>query len=109
MSIVCKDHIGQIVNEGDWCAVTQNNTMYVGMVIKATTTVTIALDSVDQFRKTNKAYLEADWKDQNKILKNKFGNNACKWVDSPGWIRHGKFVKINPTDEMLSNYDITSI
>lgn len=107
MSKVCKDHIGQLVNVGDWCAVTQKNEMYVGRVIKATTTVTIAMDSVDEFRKTDKTYLEADtWQEQAKMLKDKFGGNHNRWGNSPDWIRHGKFVKINPTTDMLIKYDV---
>lgn len=106
MNKKCIDHIGQEIVVGDWAAVTQNNIMYVGQVIKATSTVTIALDSMDEFRKTDKSYLTAKWQDQEKIIKNKFGPKATRWVDSPSWIRHGKFVKINPTDKMIVDYDV---
>ena len=108
MKKTLKDHIGQEIVVGDWAAVTQHNTIYVGKVIKANSSVTIAINSKEEFMQTNKEYLKLkNYIDKTDFLRNTFGKrNGSGLLCGPGWARDGKFIKIEPTDEMLVNYDI---
>ena len=53
----CIDFIGQEVELGDWCTVTQNNILYVGKVVRIKSSVTIARTSIDEYMLTDKFYL----------------------------------------------------
>ena len=107
MSKKCLDYIGQEVNIGDWCAVTQNNRVHVGKVIKAGSSVTIAINYKEEFMQTDKSYMNLKtWKDKRNMLISKFGSDkGAYFLSGPSWARDGKFVKITPTDKMLMEYD----
>jgi hypothetical protein len=105
MSKKCIDFIGQEVNIGDWAVVTQNNSLHVGKVIKAGNSVTIAVDSIDEFIKTDKSFINTSgWKNRRDFIKKKFGINRY-YPMNPSWARDGKFIKITPTEEMMVDYD----
>ncbi len=107
MSKKCIDHIGQEIVVGDWAAVTQNNVIHVGKVIKASSTVTIAINSREEFMLTNKPFLKLkSWKDKRDFLEKKYGKHNSYWRTlSPSWARGGKFIKITPTNKMIIDYD----
>lgn len=112
MSTIHKDHLGREINIGDWCAMTQNNEIYVGRVIRISSkgAPTIARNSVEEFMATDKKYkkLESSWKTRPQaqaILDTRFGPGHSMW-GAPGWCRKKKFVKINPTDDMIVSYDV---
>lgn len=101
------DFIGQEVELGDWCTVTQNNSLYVGKVIKAGNSVTIACNSIDEYILTDKNFSKIiKWDDKKTHIQAKFGPKASWRSTSPSWARDGKFVKITPTQKMLIDYDI---
>jgi hypothetical protein len=102
-----KDHLGREINLGDWCAMTQNNAIYVGKIIKISTkgAPTIARSSIEEYMATYKAYKKMNWRDQLAHLTTKFGPGHSCW-GHPSWCRNGKFVKIKPTDDMIVAYDI---
>tara|TARA_R110000744_G_scaffold343653_1_gene448882 strand:+ start:1514 stop:1837 length:324 start_codon:yes stop_codon:yes gene_type:complete len=103
----CIDCIGQEVELGDWCAVTQHNAIYVGKVIKAGTSVTIACSSQDEFLMTNSKFKKIKvWKNKVDYMKRRFGPDATPHTRSPSWARDGKFIKISPTPKMQSDYDV---
>jgi|TARA_R110000764_G_scaffold85829_2_gene166485 hypothetical protein len=103
----CIDCIGQKVELGDWCAVTQHNSIYVGKVIKAGSSVTIACSSRDEFIMIDAGLKRArGWHDKKKYMENMFGPGVTPHIKhSPSWARDGKFVKITPTRDMLVKYD----
>ena len=101
------DHIGQEVEVGDWCAITQHNTIYVGKVIKAGDSVTIATNSINEFIKTNKSFKALkSWQDRKKMIESKFGTGTSYHDFGPSWARDGKFLKIKPTAKMEMEYDV---
>tara|TARA_R110002073_G_scaffold192565_1_gene351382 strand:+ start:610 stop:942 length:333 start_codon:yes stop_codon:yes gene_type:complete len=103
----CIDCIGQKVELDDWCAVTQHNSIYVGKVIKAGSSVTISCSSRDEFIMTDAGLNKIKgWHDKKKYMENMFGPDATPSIKhSPSWARNGKFVKITPTKDMLVKYD----
>lgn len=110
--MVTVDHLGQEVKVGDWAAMTQNNKIYAGKVIRisAKGNPTIVRNSVDEFIKVNKVYKRTpDWQMQNEILIKKFGQEYSRyqWL-SPDWVRDTKFIKINPTEDMINKYHVPS-
>jgi hypothetical protein len=107
MAVKCIDYIGQEIVVGDWAAVTQNNTIYVGKVIKAGKTVTIAIDSIDEFILTDSKFKRASgWEERRDIVRKKFGQKTNWFRRGPDWARDGKFIKITPTEKMLAGYDV---
>ena len=107
-----KDHIGQEIRLGDWAAITQNNMVHVGKIISISKSgaPTIARDSVEEFAFGSSEYkkLNSNWKTYKKardFIKNKFPNHSG-FVRLCSWCRDTKFVKINPTNEMLIKYDV---
>lgn len=103
MSKKCVDHIGQEIVIGDWAVVTQHNRLYVGKVIKAGNSVTIAVDAKDEFIQVNPQFKKLPWQDKHKVLKAK--GYSGSWNPACSWARDGKFIKITPTEEMLIAYD----
>ena len=105
-NIKCVDYIGQNVEVGDWCAVTQNNSIHVGKVIRAGSSVTISCSSRDEFIMTDAGLSKiTSWVERNKYMESIFGTGATPHTNSPSWARDGKFVKITPTRDMLVKYD----
>ena len=102
----CIDFLGQEVKIGDWAVVTQNNSLYIGKVVKAGASVTIAVDSEDEFIKTDSKFGRLSWQDKKIFMTKRFGPKS-KWFPSAPrtFARDGKFIKITPTEEMLMNYD----
>ena len=102
----CIDFIGQEIVVGDWAVVTQHNALYIGKVVKAGTSVTIAINSVDEFIKTSKSFSKIkSWQDRSDFIKKRFGPKSIYYPSNPSWARNGKFIKITPTEEMLISYD----
>tara|TARA_R110000803_G_scaffold15548_2_gene42912 strand:- start:259 stop:579 length:321 start_codon:yes stop_codon:yes gene_type:complete len=102
----CVDFIGQEIVVGDWAVVTQHNALYVGKVVKAGTSVTIAVNAQDEFTKTSSVFKNAKgWEAKALLVKKKFGPHARPYAHQPSWSRDGKFIKITPTEEMMIGYD----
>lgn len=106
------DKIGQEVKVGDWAAITQHNEVYVGKVIKATTTVTIAINRAQEWLLNNqKEWNKIHWKDQEAEWEKMFGPDAIKkfgtwgFRQNPSWVRDDKYIKITPTKEMELKYE----
>lgn len=102
-----KDHLGEEIKLGDWCAMTQNNSIYVGKIIKlsAKGNPTVARDSVEEFMATNKTFKAADWTTQRQMIQSRFPSTTRSRWGAPDWCRDKKFVRINPTNKMLKEYD----
>ena len=107
MSTIHTDHLGREINVGDWCAMTQNNEIYVGKIIKISKNgaPSIARNSFEEFMVMDPKFKSLSWKDKIKTLENKFGPGHSHW-GVPSWCRQKKFVRINPTDDMIISYDV---
>lgn len=117
MSTKYKDHIGQEIEVGDWVAITQNNKVIAGKVISISSkgSPTIARNSVEEYCHGNGKWkkLNSSWKTSQQareMLVKKFPrrykaqNEAC--IRLLSWVRDTKFIKINPTEDMIIKYDV---
>lgn len=101
----CIDRLGQEVNVGDWCAITQHNEVYVGKVIKAGNSVTIARDRIEG-EVINKGY-KRNWKQyQNELKELQKIFPSLTYIPTPlSFVRDNKFIKITPTRDMELKYE----
>ena len=118
------DRLGQEVNIGDWCAITQHNEVYVGKVIKKANSVTIARNRIEaDLMKINSKI----WYGANSTPKELNGETISDWmkrvynVDYKDYIkqtqstyplsfaRDNKFIKITPTRDMELKYENITI
>lgn len=102
-----KDHIGQEIKIGDWCAMTQNNQVHVGKIVSMSSkgNPTICRDSVEEYVQDNiTEWNKLSWEDAKKFIISKFPGHSG-YIPRLSWCRDKKFVKINPTDKMLVGYD----
>lgn len=111
--MIHKDHIGQVFELGDWCAITSNNEVYVGRIISISkaSAPTIARDSMEEWCFHNKEWkrLSNNWKTSQlarDLVTKQFPKNTSGFVNILGWCRAKKFVKITPTMEMQIKYDV---
>lgn len=105
-----KDIIGQEVKIGDWAAITQHNRVFVGKIVKANNSITIAENRAQEFLVNNpKVFDKMSWQQRSDYWISTFGTDAIKkfghWNSIPSWVRDGKFVKIEPTKEMMLQYE----
>lgn len=104
MSKKCIDRVGQVVNVNDWAAITQHNEIFVGKVIKAGNSITIAVDSIHEKAIKNKI-ATASWAQKREWIDKNYPHKKYSYYSWPSWARDGKFIKITPTEEMLLAYD----
>ena len=107
MSNIHKDHLGREINIGDWCAMTQNNEIYVGKIVKMSKNgaPSIARNSVEEFMVMDPKSKHLNWKEKREFMEKKFGPGHSHWGVT-SWCRQKKFVKIMPSDDMIVAYDI---
>jgi len=111
---VSKDYIGQPIIIGDWCAITQNNRIHVGVVVSISKSgaPTITRNSVEEFAFNSKEWrkLNNNWKTNHlarELIINKFPNTAVSpFINLLSYCRDLKFVRIIPSSEMIIKYDI---
>lgn len=115
------DRLGQEVNVGDWCAITQNNQVFVGKVVKSGNSVTIARNRIEADLMSLKfssyyntpTYIHKELGDTFEgFLKKRYNvdfNTFKKSVNydySPlSFARDNKFIKITPTKDMELKYE----
>lgn len=117
---MAKDFLGQQIVVGDWCAVTQHNSVIVGKVIREGNSVTIARNRIEELimldpKLNNYYYLKnkdlINILDNNNIIFEDFMNNinssgSSTYSNRPlSFIRDNKFVKIHPTKDMELKYE----
>lgn len=105
-----KDIVGQEIKVGDWAVITQHNAVYVGKVVKAENSITIAENRAKEWYSNNsKLFHKLNWQERLAEWKKMFGQDALKkfghWNEGPSWVRDGKFVKIEPTKELMLQYE----
>lgn len=108
-----KDVIGQDVKIGDWAVITQHNEVFVGKVVNAGSTITIAINRAQEWLLKNQKEFDKikSWEKKHEEWEKMFGINAFKnfggwgYRQNPSWVRDGKFVKIEPTKKLLDYYE----
>jgi len=105
-----KDHLGQECKVGDWAAMTQNNVIYAGKIVKMSKNgnPTVAENSVQEFAITNPKFKKlTSWKDKEALMVQHFGSKYARafWYTA-SWCRDKKFIKIEPTTDMIIKYDV---